>query len=290
VDTTVIAELKKLSALAPLHMPAAIAGIEAIAAWHPRLFQVACFDTAFHASMPEIARRLPLPLWADRAGVRRYGFHGISYEYVLSKLGPEAPSRIVIAHLGNGSSLVAVKDGRSIDTTMGFTPAGGVLMGTRTGDLDPGALVYLLREKHLSTDEIERLVERESGLLGVGGTSDMIALLERADERARLAVAMFGYAVRKAIGALGAALGGIDLLVFTGGIGEHAPSVRADACAGLESFGVHLDEGRNSRGEEIVSVDESPCAVRVIATNEDLVIAQHALRLHDQRRAMTAET
>jgi acetate kinase len=284
VDPALVAELQRLVPIAPLHLPAAIAGIETILARRPELPQVACFDTAFHATMPEIARRLPLPDRFDQEGIRRYGFHGLSYEYVLSTLGPRPPARIVIAHLGNGSSLVAVRDGRSVDTTMGFTPAGGILMGTRTGDLDPGVLVYLAREKQLSADALERLVERESGLSAVGGTPDMKRLLERAptDERARLAISMFGYAVRKAIGGLVAVLGGIDLLVFTGGIGEHAAEVRADACKGLEPLGIELHRERNERGERgdrSIHSDSSRCAVRVVETNEDLVIARHTQRV-----------
>jgi acetate kinase len=228
--------------------------------------------------MPEVARRLPLPDRFDREGVRRCGFYGLSYEYVLSVMGPLLPSRVVIAHLGGGSSLVAVKDGRAVDTTMGFTPAGGVLMGTRTGDLDPGVLVYVLREKNLSVDALETLVERESGLSAIGGTSDVKTLLARAgtDPRAKLALSMFGYAVRKAVGGLATVLGGIDALVFTGGIGEHAAEIRADVCDGLEYLGVRLDRERNARGDDLISTDSSPCAVRVIATNEELIVARHA--------------
>jgi acetate kinase len=281
VDARALEGLRDLIHLAPLHLPAAIAAIEAIAMRLPQVPQVACFDTAFHATMPEVARRLPLPERFDRDGVRRYGFHGLSYEYVMSVLGPRRPRRVVIAHLGNGSSLVAVEDGKAIDTTMGFTPTGGVMMGTRTGDLDPGVLFYLAREQAMDLHALEELVERGSGLLGVGGNSDMRALLERAptDPRARLAVAMFGYSVKKAILALAAALGGIDLLVFTGGIGEHAAPVRALACEGLDAFGIRLDATRNARGESLVSREGSPCAIRVIEANEDLVIARHAQRV-----------
>jgi acetate kinase len=279
VDAALLASLRLIVPFAPLHLPASIAGIEAIATRDPALPQIVCFDTAFHATLPEVARRLPLPERFE--GVRRYGFHGLSYEYVMSTLGPAAPPRIVIAHLGNGASLVAVKDGRAIDTTMGLTPAGGILMGTRTGDLDPGVLIYLAREKGLRPDALESLVDRESGLLAIGGTSDMRTLLDRAgtDPRARLAVEMFGYAVRKAIGAFAAALGGIDLLVFTGGIGEHAAPVRAEACRGLEQFGIEVDAARNARDEAIISVASSRSVVRVMPTDEDLVIARHARRL-----------
>jgi acetate kinase len=281
VDDATLASLRAVVPFAPLHLPAAIAGIEAMRARHPLLPQVVCFDTAFHASMPEVARRLPIPDRFVDAGMRRYGFHGLSYEYVMSVLGEGRPSRIIIAHLGNGASLVAVSEGRSIDTTMGLTPTGGVLMGTRTGDLDPGVLLHLERAHRLSADDVERLVDRESGLLAIGGTSDMVTLLARAgsDARAQLAVAMFGYAVRKAIGALAAALGGVDLVVFTGGIGEHAAPIRAEACRGLEAFGIMLDPAKNERGEELVSASNSRCMVRVIKTDEDVVIARHAHRV-----------
>jgi acetate kinase len=279
VDAALLEDLHRTVLLAPLHLPACIAGIEAIATRHPGLPQVACFDTAFHAALPEVARRLPLP---DRfRDVRRYGFHGLSYEYVMSTLGADVPPRIVIAHLGNGASLVAVKNGRAIDTTMGLTPSGGIPMGTRTGDLDPGVLVYLARTHGLDSDALERLVDRESGLLAVGGTADMKTLLDRSgtDPRARLAVEMFAYAVRKAIGAFAAALGGIDLLVFTGGIGERAAAIRAEACRGLEPLGIELDADRNARDEEIISGAASRSLVRVVTTDEDLVIARHARRL-----------
>ena len=278
VDAALAAELRSLIPLAPLHMPAAIAGIEAVAARFPEIPQLACFDTAFHASLPEVARRLPLPddLYDD--GVRRYGFHGLSYEYVMSTLGADRPSRIVIAHLGHGASLVAVRDGRAVDTTMGLTPTGGILMGTRTGDLDPGVVFYLARERGLSIDAIESLVTRRGGLVALGGTSDMKTLLDRrtVDPRAALAVEMFAYGVRKAIGAFAAVLGGIDLLVFTGGIGEHAPEVRAEACRGLDAFGITLDPERNARGDRLISPSANRCAVRVVSTDEDLVIARHA--------------
>jgi acetate kinase len=284
VDDHLLADLETLIPLAPLHQPAALAGIRAAARRWPGVPQVACFDTAFHASLPEIARRLPLPERVLGAEVRRYGFHGLSFAHVMWSLGPGAPSRIVIAHLGNGSSLVAVKDGRAIDTTMGFTPTGGIMMGTRSGDLDPGALFYLARQRGLSLDQLERICEHESGLRAVGGTSDMRSLLAEAgrDPRAALAVAMFGYAIRKAIGAFAAALGGLDLLVFTGGIGAHAAPVRAEACAGLEALGVQLDPSDNQRGAARISAPHSRCAVRVIVADEESTMAREA-------RALVAE-
>jgi acetate kinase len=281
VDDQLLADLEALIPLAPLHQPAALAGMRAAARRWPGVPQVACFDTAFHASLPEIARRLPLPERVLGEEVRRYGFHGLSFAQVMWSLGTGAPPRIVIAHLGNGSSLVAVKDGRAIDTTMGFTPTGGILMGTRSGDLDPGALFYLARQRRLSADELERICEHESGLRAVGGTSDMRTLLAEAgrDPRAALAVAMFGYAIRKAIGAFAAALGGLDLLVFTGGIGAHAAPVRAEACAGLEVLGVHLDPSENQRGAERISAPRGRCAVRVVVADEESAMAREARAL-----------
>jgi acetate kinase len=263
LDASVIAGLGRVIPMAPLHMPAAIAGIEAVAARDPRLPQVACFDTAFFASMPEHARRLPLPESFDREGVRRYGFHGLSYEFVVSALGPEAPVRLIVAHLGSGSSLAAIRNGHALETTMGFTPLGGVLMGTRSGDLDPGLVLYLLREKGMSVDALERLLDRESGILAIGGTADVKLLVERAatDPRAELALAMFAHSVQKAVGALAAVLGGVDRLVFTGGIGENSAEVRKRVCEGLEPLGV------------------TPDRVAVVATDEELVIARHAARV-----------
>ncbi len=276
IDEALVASLRALVPLAPLHAPPALMCIEALARRRPDVPAVACFDTAFHAGMPEVARRLPVGDALDRKGVRRYGFHGLSYEHVLHTIG-RPPPRAVFAHLGSGSSLVAVKDGRAVDTTMGFTPAGGVMMGTRTGDLDPGVVLYMLRNEKIDVDGLERVLERESGLAAVGGTPDMKTLLARSDDAARLAVAMFGYSVRKAIGAFAAVLGGLDLVVFTGGIGEHVAAVRTSACEGLGYLGVALDEAKNQANAAIVSPDGAPCAVRVVPADEELVIARHTL-------------
>jgi acetate kinase len=276
VTPSLLAALRQVIPLAPLHMPSGLAGVEAVAARYPTVPQVVCFDTAFHRDLPDVARRLPLPSALPSAARRRFGFHGLSYEYVVSRLGAGA-GRLVIAHMGNGASMAAVRDGRSVDTTMGLTPAGGFMMGTRTGDLDPGVLTYLMREAGYDADRLDRLVNRESGLLGVGGSADMKTLLERRDRdpQAALAVAMFCYQARKAIGALAAALGGLDTLVFTGGIGERAAPVRAAICDGLGHLGVKLDPERNAAHAETVSPAGSACTVRVVDTNEELMIARH---------------
>ncbi len=267
VDDALLDELRDLVPLAPLHEPSAIAGIEAIGAALAGVPQVACFDTSFHHTLPEEAAHLPLPerFWLD--GVRRYGFHGLSYEYVVAHVGAERLGRAVIAHLGNGASLCAVRDGRSVDTTMGFTPTGGIVMGTRSGDLDPGVLVHLLAAEGYDAASLEHLVNYESGLLGLSGTSsDMRALLgarEAGDPRADLAIRVFCRTVRKQVGAYAAVLGGLDTLVFTGGIGEHAAEVRDEICAGLEFLG--------------------PLTVLVVPTDEDRMIARHAATLMRDR-------
>jgi len=281
VDGRLLADLRALVPLAPLHLPAAVAGIEAVAARFPRLPQAACFDTAFHRRMPELAQRFALPdaLW--EAGVRRYGFHGLSYEYVLDALGAAARGRVIVAHLGNGASMAAVRDGAPMDTTMGFTPAGGFMMGTRSGDLDPGVLIHLVRERGWGADEVERLVTREAGLMGVSGLSpDMKTLLAaREHPRAALAVDLFCYQARKHVGALTAVLDGLDILVFTGGIGERAAPVRRRICEGLAHLGIEIDAERNQAHAGTISTPRSPCTVRVIPTDEDLMIARHTRRL-----------
>ncbi|HEY2410073.1 MAG TPA: acetate/propionate family kinase [Polyangiaceae bacterium] len=278
LDAALVTELRALIPLAPLHLPAAIAGIEAARQHAPGVPQIAAFDTAFHARMPALARRFALPDELDAQGVHRYGFHGLSFEYVLSVLGTPPPERVIVAHLGNGSSLAAVRDGVSIDTTMGLTPTGGVAMGTRSGDLDPGVLIYLARHGY-SADALEKLLNRESGLLALGGTADMAELLNRrsSDSRAALAVDIFCYSVRKAIGGLAFALGGLDVLVFTGGIGEHAAFVREQICRDLEPFGIQLDPHKNQADAREIQATTSRIAVQVIRTDEDLMLARHAL-------------
>ena len=277
VDGKLQAALRSLVPFAPLHLPSQIAMIEAVTAHYPDLPQVACFDTAFHSGMPEVARRFALPqeLWDQ--GIKRYGFHGLSYEFVVGKLGKEIGHRAIIAHLGNGSSMVALKDGAPTDTSMGLTPTGGFMMGTRSGDLDPGVLLYLMN-KGYTADRLEEVVNHQSGLIGVSGqTSEMKILLEKrqADPAAALAVKMFCYQVRKFIGAFAAVLGGLDTLVFTGGIGERAAPIRAETCAGMEYLGITLDPLANGQAAEVISSPASRCVVRVIKTDEDLMIARH---------------
>ncbi len=281
VTPALIEELRRLVPFAPLHLPVEIRGLEAMAARWAGRPQAVCFDTGFHRRMPEIARRLALPraLWDE--GIRRYGFHGLSYEYIMATLGPAPPARTVIAHLGNGASMAAVHNGNPIDTTMGFTPSGGFMMSTRSGDLDPGALLYLLAHKGYDAARLERTINHESGLRGVSGlSSDVKELLEAraSDPRAALALEMFCYQVRKQVGAFAAAMGGLDLLVFTAGIGERAAPVRAEICRGLRHLGVILDPARNDANADTIGAETSRCAVRVIPTNEDLMIARHTRR------------
>jgi acetate kinase len=277
----VLAALRRVSVLDPAHMPAAIAVIEAASACTD-LPQVACFDTSFHRTIPRAARIVPIPRRYEAAGVRRYGFHGLSYEFLLSELGrvagpAAAQGRVVMAHLGSGASLAAVRGGLCVDTTMGFTPNSGIPMGTRSGDLEPGVVLYLLRQGGMDVAALDDMLSRRSGLLGVSETSaDMRDLLSReaSDPRAADAVALFCGQARKAIGAMAAAIGGVDTLVFAGGIGENSPAVRARACDGLAHLGVDVDPDRNAAGEPVISTGSRPCTVRVIRTDEEAVIAR----------------
>jgi acetate kinase len=281
IDTTAISRLRKAAVFAPIHVPREIALIEAIAQHYPDLTQVACFDTAFHSQIPEVARRFPLPRKFWEEGVKRYGFHGLSYEYVVERMGQDVGRRAIIAHLGNGSSMVALKEGKPVDTSMGLTPTGGFMMGTRTGDLDPGVTLYLLRSGH-SVEQVAEVLDYRSGLLGVSGlSSEMRTLLDSSEQNADAAqaVEMFCYQVRKFIGAYAAALGGLDTVVFTGGIGEHAAAVRAGIVDSLEFLGIELDAEANSRNAQVISAKTSRCTVRVIRTDEDLMIARHTRRI-----------
>ena len=277
IDVRLKEALKELIPFAPLHLPSQVVMIEAVEAHFPDLPQVACFDTAFHSRMPEVAQRFALPQKLWEQGIRRYGFHGLSYEYVVSKLGRKLGQRAIIAHLGNGASMVALKDGLPMDTSMGLTPTGGFMMGTRSGDLDPGVLIHLLKAGY-SAELLEELVDHEAGLLGVSGqTSDMKTLLQKSetDTAAKMAVQIFAYQVRKFIGAYAAVLNGLDTLVFTGGIGERAAAVRVKICLGLEYLGIALDTEANDRNAEVISLPASKCPVRVIQTDEDLMIVRH---------------
>jgi acetate kinase len=271
--------------------------LEAFACRCPGVPQVACFDSTFHQGLPRVARLLPIPHHYEGSGVRRYGFHGLSYAFLMEELarvsGPGAAlGRVVLAHLGGGSSMAAVIEGRCVETTMGFTPSGGLVMGTRTGDIDPGVLVYLLRTEGLSAEGLDDLVNRRSGLLGVSGaSSDMRDLLARraTDARAADAIELYCYQARKWVGALAAALGGLDTLVFSGGVGENAPEIRARICDGLAVLGIRLDPAGNGANAAVVSSPDGPCAVRVIKTDEELIIARTVVRLLDLHRGLAFE-
>jgi acetate kinase len=282
IDDSVLRHLEAAAAFAPLHTPSALAVIRFAQAHFPGLAQVACFDTAFHAELAEVARVLPIARELQSEGIRRYGFHGLSCESIVHQLANDVPDRLIIAHLGNGASVTAVKGGKSIDTSMGLTPTGGVIMGTRSGDLDPGVLVYLMREKKLDAAMLEELVDHRSGLLGISGVAgDMRRLHEAASSNAdaRLAVRMFCYCVRKQLAAMMAALNGVDLIVFTGGIGENDGEVRAAICGGLSWIGVSLDEGRNRSADNPINDPASRCRVLVLASQEDEQIARHTRAL-----------
>ena len=274
-------------AIDPEHLPEEILLIDAFQRRFPALSQVACFDTAFHHDLPRVARLLPIPRRYDAQGVRRYGFHGLSYAFLMEELtrlnDPAVTTgRIVLAHLGSGASLCAVRGGKSVDTSMSFTPTAGVPMSSRSGDLDPGLVGYLARTENMSARQFHEMVNFKSGLLGISETSSDIRDLlecEERDVRAAEAVAVFCYQIKKCIGAFSAVLGGIDTLVFAGGIGENAPAIRARVCAGLGFLGVHLDEERNAKAEGLISGTASTVSVRVIRTNEEYMIAKAVCRV-----------
>ena len=287
VDHAMLVELRRISSFVPAHLPNAISLMEVVASKFPNVPQIACFDTAFHSSMPRVARMLSIPRRFEAAGVQRYGFHGLSYAYLMQELervagAKAAMGRVILAHLGNGASMAAVHDGRSVDTTMAFTPSAGLMMSTRTGDLDPGLIAFLARSEQMSTERFEQMVNHESGLLGVSETSsDMRDLLAREEDdiRAAEAVALFCYQAKKCIGAYAAALGGLDTLIFAGGIGEHAPSVRARICEGLGFLGIELHESRNAAQASMISADTSQVTVRVMRTDEEQMIARSVSRV-----------
>jgi len=286
IDDAVLQQLQDAVSFAPLHTPATLAVIRSAQALYPGLAQMACFDTVFHANMPAWASVLPLPAGLRARGLRRYGFHGLSCESLVQQLtqAPDnrPPARLLIAHLGNGASVSAVRDGVSIDTSMGLTPSGGLIMGTRSGDLDPGVLVWLAREQGYDAAMLEDLVDHRSGLAGISGLDgDMRALHAAAatNAEAALAIRMFCYAVRKQLAAMWAVLDGVDAIVFTGGIGEHDAAVRAEVCAGLSSLGVQLDEARHRALDNPISSAGSSCKVLVLPSLEDEQIARHTARL-----------
>ncbi|SAK48866.1 acetate kinase [Caballeronia temeraria] len=285
----VVDELDKLTPLAPLHQPHNLKPIRIIAERNPDLPQVACFDTAFHATQDPLAQAFALPESITKNGVRRYGFHGLSYEYIASALPGIAPDaargRTVVAHLGNGASLCAMHAGKSVASTMGFTAVDGLMMGTRCGNLDPGVILYLLDELGMNARDIEDLLYRKSGLLGVSGVSgDMRALLASSDERARFAIDLYVYRIARELGSMSAALQGLDAIVFTAGIGEHSKEIRQRVCEQVAWWGIELDAKANGSGGPRISTASSKVSAWVIPTNEELMIARHALALIGDKR------
>ena len=291
ITSELLDELHRISPFDPEHLPAELNLIKILSHRHPTLPQVACFDTAFHQSMPRVAKLLPIPRHFDEKGIQRYGFHGLSFSYLMEELariaGPQAAqSRIILAHLGSGASLAAVKNGKSIDTSMGFTPASGIMMGTRSGDLDPGVAWYLIKSEQLTSKQFNHLINHESGLLGISETSsDMHDLLavEKEDIRAAEAISLFCYQVKKSIGAFAAALGGLDTLVFAGGIGENSSMVRSRICERLEFLGIELDENQNKANAPIISTSKGKTVVRMIHTDEEWMIAKTVLQMECHR-------
>jgi acetate kinase len=289
ITPSLLHALKKLEEIDRTHTPQALAIIEAVTRRFPGVPQFACFDTAFHRSMPDVAQRYPLPRWTLDAGVRRYGFHGLSCESIIAQLEKISAnaSRVLIAHLGNGASVTAVRDAVSVDTTMGFSPTGGLMMGTRCGDLDPTVVTFLMQLRSMRSDAVEKLVNENAGLLAASELSpNMHDLLKVADSnsQAAQAIELYCYIARKHFAALAAVLGGLDTIVFTGGIGENAVAVREKICSGLQHLGVQLDDQRNRAHESVISSESSGVIVRVIRTDEDSVIAKHLLRLLGERR------
>jgi acetate kinase len=287
VTPRLLRTLEEMVPLAPDHLPQAIRAIQAVSRSFPNLRQVACFDTAFHRRMPRVAQVYALPRSLADEGIIRYGFHGLSYEYIMQELKDKAGvrvanRRVIIAHLGNGASMAAVHHGSGVDTTMGFTPTAGLVMSTRSGDLDPGIILYLLRERGLDASSVNDLVNERAGLLGVSGVSaDMKDLLkeEAINPQAAEAIALFCYQAKKFLGALSAVLGGLDTLIFTGGIGENASPIRERICEGMEFIGIQLDPSRNRANASTISRDDSPTTVRVMKTDEELMIARHTADL-----------
>jgi acetate kinase len=290
IDPAVVRQLTRLVPLAPLHQPHHLAAIAAISKLHPDLPQVACFDTSFHRTESALATTFALPRALTNQGLRRYGFHGISYEYIASLMPgilgeTAAEGRVVVAHLGNGASMCAMHQRRSVATTMGFTALDGLPMGQRSGSLDPGLVLFLLQQRKMTADEVSDLLYTKSGLLGVSGISnDMRTLLESADPHAEDAIALFCYRIGRELGSLAAALGGLDALIFTAGIGEHAAEVRRRVCLGAVWLGIDLDPAANERGDRCITRSDSSASAWVISTDEDLMIAQHTFDIVGEGR------
>ncbi len=287
IDDRLLIELHRISEYDPDHLPAEIEMIELFKKEFPKLLQFACFDTSFHTNMPRVAKILPIPRRFYKAGIQRYGFHGLSFTYLMEALKninghDESKGRIILAHLGNGASLAAVKDGRSLDTTMGFTPAGGLVMGTRPGDLDPGVVWYMMQSEGMTAVKFNHLINHESGLLGVSEiSSDMQDLLQKENEdvRAAEAVDLFCYSVKKWIGAFTAVLNGLDTLVFSGGIGENAPVIRSRICKDFNYLGIELDEEKNKKNATVISTGKSNVKVYIMPTDEEIIIAKSTKEL-----------
>lgn len=291
VTPALIDELDKYAALAPLHTPIAVYIMRESLKLFPGIPNFAILDTYFHRTMPEVVTRMPIPDEYAEMGVRRYGYHGISYESIIYQLQPDVPEKLIVAHLGNGASISAIRDGKCLDTSMGLTPSGGIISATRTGDIDPGVVIFILKKIAESTpdalqaaDKLETVVSKKSGLLGVSGVSndmrDLREAIKNGNEQARLAVDKFTWTIAKWIGSFYAELGGLDMLVFTGGIGENDIASRAEICAGLGALGIVVDPQRNDvRGEATISAEKSRVTVRVIPPAEDLIIVNHVVRL-----------
>ena len=288
IDDNLLKELNRISEYDPDHLPAEIEIIQLLKKKFPTLLQVACFDTSFHSTMPNVAKMLPVPRRFDRAGIRRYGFHGLSYTYLLEVLGniegaDKSNGRIIVAHLGNGASLAAIKDRKSMDTTMGFTPAGGLVMGTRPGDLDPGVAWYMMQSEQLTAKQFNHLINHESGLLGISEiSSDMEDLLQKesSDVRAAEAVTLFCYELKKSIGAFAAVLNGLDSLVFSGGIGENSAKIRSRICKEFDYLNIEIDEEENKKNETVISTGNSKVKVYVIPADEEIIIAKSTRELY----------
>ncbi|MHB1922391.1 MAG: acetate/propionate family kinase [Chitinophagaceae bacterium] len=282
ITAALLDELRQIIPFDPEHLPVEIKLVEAFGKKFPSLLQIACFDTSFHSNMPPVAKLLPIPRRYRAMGIKRYGFHGLSFAYLMEELiriagKKKAKGKIILAHLGNGASLAALKDGKSLDTSMGFTPSSGLIMGTRTGDLDPGVAWYLMQKGKLSPGQFSDLINHQSGLLGISETSSDMRELKKCqgtDPRAAEAIELFCYQTKKWIGSFMAVLGGLDTLIFSGGIGAHDPEARTQICQGLQSFGIVLDENRNQGNEAVISAEQSPVCIRVISTNEELMIAR----------------